>query len=193
MLSKARSWTTVTAVDNETPKFNITDRRGVPKEEPRDEPDAEQVEKDVDEAAKLAEERMDQLLRLKADFENYRKRVIREQTELVERASLRMVEKLFPILDDLDRALDAAEGNEAIVRGIEIVKKQLHQVLAEEGLERVEAEGAFDPNHHEAVSSIPGDVDEPTVLEVVRPGYKLKGKTVRPALVHVTVPEGGEQ
>ena len=97
------------------------------------------------------------------------------------------------VADDLDRALDAAKGNEAIVRGIEIVKKQLHDVLEQEGLERVTADGAFDPAEHEAVSSVPGDVDEPTVLEVVRPGYKLKGKTVRPALVHVTVPEGGTE
>jgi molecular chaperone GrpE len=177
-------------VDKDTPKIHITDKRGAPREEVPPREDEQRVEQDFEEATKLAEERMDQLLRLKADFENYRKRVIREQTELVERASLRIVEKLFPILDDLDRALDAAKGDESIVRGIEIVKKQLHDVLAQEGLERVEAEGAFDPNHHEAVSSIPGDVSEPTVLEVVRPGYKLKGKTVRPALVHVTVPEG---
>lgn len=189
-------------MDKDNPRIHVTDKRGAPRP-PRSEAEgeigapqresdeaAQQVEQDVDEAAKLAEERMDQLLRLKADFENYRKRVIREQTELVERASLRIVEKLFPVLDDLDRALDAAEGNESIVRGIELVKKQLNDVLAQEGLERVEAEGAFDPHEHEAVSSIPGDVAEPTVLEVVRPGYKLKGKTVRPALVHVTVPEG---
>jgi len=183
------------------PRIHVTDKRGAPRQEvpprePRrseaesDEQAAQLVEQDLVEASKLAEERKDQLLRLKADFENYRKRVIREQTELVERASLRMVEKLFPVLDDLDRALDAAKGNDAIVRGIELVKKQLHDVLEQEGLERVEAAGAFDPQEHEAVSSIPGDVSEPTVLEVVRPGYKLKGKTVRPALVHVTVPEG---
>jgi molecular chaperone GrpE len=188
-------------MDNDKPKIHVTDKRGVPKNEgtpprPADDPEAgaaDVLARDVEEAAKLAEERMDALLRLKADFENYRKRVIREQTELVERASLRIVEKLFPVLDDLDRALDAAKGNEAIVRGIEIVKKQLHDVLEQEGLERVTADGAFDPAEHEAVSSVPGDVDEPTVLEVVRPGYKLKGKTVRPALVHVTVPEGGTE
>jgi molecular chaperone GrpE len=184
-------------MDNETPKIHVTDTR-TPRSEAEGQkgPDGTgggefvELTTDLDEAVKLAEERMDALLRLKADFENYRKRVIREQTELVERASLRMVEKLFPVLDDLDRALQAAQGNDAIVRGIELVKKQLHDVLEAEGLERVTAEGAFDPNEHEAVSSVPGAVDEPTVLEVVRPGYKLKGRTVRPALVHVTVPEG---
>jgi len=172
------------------PRIHITDKRGASPDAPREADEV--VEDNVDEAAKLAEERLDQLLRLKADFENFRKRVIREQTELIERASLHIVEKLFPVLDDLDRALDAAKGDEGIVRGIELVKKQLQQVLEDEGLERVEAEGPFDPHEHEAVSSIPGDVSEPTVLEVVRPGYRLKGKTVRPALVHVTVPGGAE-
>ena len=145
-------------------------------------------------AGRLAEERLDQLMRLKADFENFRKRVIREQTELVERASLGIVERLLPVLDDLERALSAArkhEGGDAIVRGIELVYKHLHELLVDEGLEHVEAEGAFDPHEHEAVSSVTGDVSEPTILEVVRPGYKLKGRTIRPALVHVTTPEGG--
>ncbi len=122
--------------------------------------------------------------------------MIREQTELVERASLRIVERLLPVLDDLDRALAAANEHQqldAIVRGIELVQKQLQEVLVDEGLERVAAEGAFDPHEHEAVSTAPGDVDEPTVLEVVRPGYKLKGKTIRPALVHVSVPDATGQ
>jgi molecular chaperone GrpE len=148
---------------------------------------------------RLAEDRLDQLMRLKADFENFRKRELREKTELVERASLRIVERLLPVLDDLERALDAAEehkSSDAIVRGVELVRKHLHEVLVDEGLERLEAEGPFDPEHHEAVSSVGGDVAEPTVLEVVRPGYKLRGKTIRPALVHVSVPqlpqEGGE-
>jgi molecular chaperone GrpE len=73
------------------------------------------------------------------------------------------------------------------------VFRHLHEVLVDEGLERVEAEGAFDPQEHEAVSSVAGAVDEPTILEVVRPGYKLKGKTIRPALVHVSLPDKGNE
>ena len=173
----------------ERPPIRVTDRRqGAPG---GDEPPGEQPDAAL-EAQKLADDRLDQLKRLKADFENYRTRVIREQTDLVERASLRIVERLLPVLDDLERALSAArthEPSEAIVRGIELVYKHLHETLVDEGLERVQAEGAFDPQEHEAVSSIPGDVGEPTVLEVVRPGYKLKGRTIRPALVHVSVPE----
>jgi molecular chaperone GrpE len=143
-------------------------------------------------AERLAADRLDQLLRLKADFENYRKRVIREQTDIVERASLRLVEKLLPVLDDFERGLEAArkEGAENIFRGLELVLTHLRTVLEAEGLERVSVEGSvFDPHQHEAVSSVPGDVDEPTVLEVVRPGYRVKGRTIRPALVHVSTPE----
>ena len=142
-------------------------------------------------AKQLAEDRLDQLLRLKADFENFRKRVIREQTDLIERASLRIVEQLLPVFDDFERgvsSLRAHTDDEALVRGLEIVLERLRGVLEAEGLERVEAEGAFDPHEHEAVSSVPGNVSEPTVLEVVRPGYRLRGKTIRPALVHVTMP-----
>jgi len=182
------------------PRIHVTDKRGQPKAPAEHETPVEPASPHAENDAKLAEERLDQLLRLKADFENYRKRVIREQTELVDHASLRIVEQLLPVLDDLDRALGAAKEHqqfEAIVKGIEIVQKKLHEVLVEEGLERVGAEGTFDPHEHEAVSTAPGPVSEPTVLEVVRPGYKLKGKTIRPALVHVSVPEatsppGGE-
>ncbi len=173
------------------PRIHVTDKRGQPKP-PAEHATPAEPASPTEDVAKLAEERLDQLLRLKADFENYRKRVIREQTELVDRASLRIVEQLLPVLDDLDRALDAAKEHQqfdAIVKGIEIVQKKLHEVLVEEGLERVGAEGTFDPHEHEAVSTAPGPVSEPTVLEVVRPGYRLKGKTIRPALVHVSVPD----
>ena len=185
---------------SDRPRIHVRDKRLQDREEPK--PASEQplsTDPKAEELQKLADDRLDQLMRLKADFENFRKREMREKTELIERASLRIVERLLPVLDDLERALEAARQHEpeAIVRGVELVRKHLQDVLVEEGLERVEAEGSFDPEHHEAVSSVAADVDEPTVLEVVRPGYKLKGKTIRPALVHVSVPdpeaqEGGE-
>jgi molecular chaperone GrpE len=145
----------------------------------------------TDELQQLAEDRLDQLMRLKADFENFRKRELREKTELVDRASFRVVENLLPVLDDFDRAIDALRthtDDDSLIRGLELVLTQLRGVLEREGLEKVMAEGAFDPHEHEAVASVPGDVAEPTVLEVVRPGYRLKGKTIRPALVQVAVP-----
>jgi molecular chaperone GrpE len=190
------------------PKIHVTDRRGAPREPskvPAEQPAAsegtpEPVGPSADELQQLADDRLDQLMRLKADFENFRKRELREKTELVERASFRVVEQLLPVLDDFDRAINALRthtDDDALIRGLELVASQLRGVLEGEGLERVIAEGAFDPHEHEAVMSVPGDVTEPTVLEVVRPGYKLKGKTIRPALVQVAVPEpapeGGEQ
>jgi molecular chaperone GrpE len=188
------------------PKIHVTDRRGAPRAQtpapagaPPVPPPAttpEQQGPSTEELQQLADDRLDQLMRLKADFENFRKRELREKTELVERASFRVVENLLPVLDDFDRAIDALRSHtddDSLIRGLELVLTQLRGVLEREGLEKVMAEGVFDPHEHEAVASIPGDVTEPTVLEVVRPGYRLKGKTIRPALVQVAVPaEGGD-
>jgi molecular chaperone GrpE len=155
-------------------------------------PALEEVASKLAETERLAADRLDQMLRLKADFENYRKRVIREQTEIVERAALRVVETLLPVLDDLERTLKAARSHNAdpaIIKGVELVQAKLHDALSAEGLERIQAEGAaFDPHQHEAISSESREGAEHTVLEVVRPGYKLKGRTIRPALVHVATP-----
>ncbi|MEX2394627.1 MAG: nucleotide exchange factor GrpE, partial [Actinomycetota bacterium] len=164
--------------DQERPKITIRDKRGEAREES---PQADAPEggppgsPSVDELQRLADDRLDQLMRLKADFENFRKRELREKSELIERASLRIVEQLLPVLDDLERSLEAAtqhRTDDAIVRGVDLVRRKLHDVLVAEGLERVEAEGAFDPAHHEAVATSPGEVAEPTVLEVVRHGYR---------------------
>jgi molecular chaperone GrpE len=195
-------------MEKDHPKIHVTDKRGsdarpgsrgAPPSEPEvpsvDEA-AEATASPFEDAQKLADDRLDQLMRLKADFENFRKREIREKTQIVERASMHIVERLLPVLDDLDRALLSATEHgtdDGVVRGVELVRKQLHDVLKQEGLELVETNGAFDPEHHEAVASVPSDVAEPTVLEVVRPGYRLKGKTIRPALVQVSVPQGGNE
>jgi molecular chaperone GrpE len=201
----------VTDRPTDRPKIHVTDKRGAPKDPARPgpvpteqptPPSGKTPEPAVsnEELQQLADDRLDQLLRLKADFENFRKRELREKTELVERASFRVVEQLLPVLDDFDRAIGALRthtDDDALIRGLELVLTQLRGVLESEGLEKVMAQGPFDPHEHEAVASIPGDVDEPTVLEVVRPGYRLKGKTIRPALVQVAVPssapEGGEE
>jgi molecular chaperone GrpE len=195
----------VTDRPTDRPKIHVTDRRGAPKDPahpataPASQPPLsgaagktpEQLSPTNEELKQLADDRLDQLMRLKADFENFRKRELREKTELVERASFRVVENLLPVLDDFERAIDALRthtDDDGLIRGLELVLTQLRGVLEREGLERVTTQGAFDPHEHEAVASIPGDVPEPTVLEVVRPGYKLRGKTIRPALVQVAVP-----
>jgi molecular chaperone GrpE len=148
---------------------------------------AEAVEADLaqatDEVGQLAGERdeyLDQLRRVQADFENYRKRVMKQQAETVERASEGLVAELLPVLDACDAAL--AHGDTSV----EPIAKALVDVLEKQGLDKLVPEGeAFDPNRHEAVAHEPGDDDSPTVTEVLRPGYVWKGRVVRPAMVRV--------
>ncbi len=129
---------------------------------------------------------LDDLKRLQADFDNYRKRMMREQTAIAERASAGLVERLLPVLDDFDRAVD----HESASSGLKLIRKQLMDVLTAEGLEEIPALGErFDPHLHEAVESHEDpDVDEPTCSAVYRSGYKLKGRVLRPAMVGVARP-----
>jgi molecular chaperone GrpE len=149
------------------------------------------VETDLSQLEGERAELVDTLRRVQADFENYRKRVLREQTALVERATERLVEDLLPVLDSFDGALgslgsvDAAE-HDKLRYGVEGIHAQLVAVLQKAGLERIEAEGsAFDPNEHEAVMQDDGS-GEPHVAETMRTGYRLKGRVLRPAMVRVT-------
>jgi molecular chaperone GrpE len=148
------------------------------------------VESDFAELQKERTDLLDTLRRVQADFENYRKRVLREQTALVERASDRLVEELLPVLDSFDGALVSVSAEtpemEKVRNGVESIRAQLVSVLEKAGLERMEADGAvFDPNEHEAVLQDDGDA-EPRVAETMRTGYRLKGRMIRPAMVRVT-------
>ncbi len=135
----------------------------------------------LDDLAKLAAERddyLDQLRRLTADFDNYRKRIVKQQTEHLERAAEDLVEKLLSVLDVFDAALAHGEG-------FEQVHAALVGLLEKEGLERIDpVEKSFDPNEADAVAH--EDADEgPIVSEVLRPGYRWKGRVLRPAMVKV--------
>lgn len=126
--------------------------------------------------------------RVQADFENYRKRALRDQERLVAHAHERLVRELLPVLDDLERALEAAERHEeaALVDGVRLVEKSLRAALEKEGLVEIPTDGEFDPHVHEALLSRPDDVAEPgAVLEVVQRGYRLGDRVVRPARVIV--------
>ena len=125
--------------------------------------------------------------RVQADFENYRKRVLREQTALVERANESLVEAILPVLDSFELALSTLDGAEEKVRkGVELVYAELVGVLEKNGLERIDTDGKpFDPNVHECVLQEDGD-GEPVVAETMRTGYRLKGRVLRPAMVKVT-------
>jgi molecular chaperone GrpE len=132
---------------------------------------------------------LEDLQRLKAEFENYRKRMVKEQTAMIERASAAVVERLLPILDNFELALMAADRTkdyESMVRGVEMVYGELLEVLKREGLERIESlHRPFDPELHEAVMHAEGEGDEIVVLDEMRPGYKLGGRVIRPAMVKV--------
>jgi molecular chaperone GrpE len=144
-----------------------------------------------DDRAKLEAERDEYLelaQRKQAELENYRKRALREQERLVAHAHERLVKALLPILDDLERALEAAEAHEeaALVDGVKLVEQSLRKALEKEGLAEIETDGAFDPHVHEAMLTRPGDGAEPgSVVEVVQRGYRVGEKLVRPAKVIV--------
>ena len=124
--------------------------------------------------------------RVQADFENYRKRVLREQTAIVERAAEGLVEQLLPVLDSFELAsANLDEAPEKVRKGVDLVRAELLGVLERAGLENIDALGAaFDPNEHEAVLHEEGD-GEPVVTETMRTGYRWKGRVLRPAMVKV--------
>jgi molecular chaperone GrpE len=133
------------------------------------------------------DERLDDLKRLAAEFENYRKRVARDQESLVARAHERLVKELLPVLDDLERALEAARdsGTRSVEEGVRLVHRELVSALAREGLAEIDTNGHFDPHVHEALLSQPSAAEEGSVIEVVQKGYKLGDHVVRPARVVV--------
>jgi molecular chaperone GrpE len=152
-------------------------------------PEADQMISDLDSLQRERDDLLDTTRRLQADFENYRKRVLREQTALVTRATEALLEQLLPVLDSFELALANLEGadvDDQVRKGIELVYAELIGVLERAGLERIDARGAlFDPNEHEAVLQDDGD-GEPHVGGVLRTGWKLSGRVVRPAMVKVT-------
>jgi molecular chaperone GrpE len=141
--------------------------------------------------AELSRERdeyLDALQRLKAEFDNYRKRAAREQSDIVARASERLVKELIPVLDDLERAVEAAEEHEeaSLEEGVKLVRRALADALQREGLAEIETNGKFDPHVHEALLSQPDDeLESGTVLQVLQKGYRLGDKVIRPARVIV--------
>src|SRR5215470_26098 len=137
------------------------------------------------------EELIGTLQRLQADFDNYRKRAARDQDALIARAGERIVKELLPILDDLERALEAADQHEEakLEDGVKLVHRQLEQLLEKEGLALVETDGKFDPYVHEALLTQPSTADEGSVIEVLQKGYRLGDRVLRPARVVVAGPK----
>jgi molecular chaperone GrpE len=143
---------------------------------------------DVESIARERDEYLDALQRLKAEFDNYRKRVVGGQHKLAARAHERLVRELVPVLDDLERAL-AHEGN--LEDGIRLIHRQLDEALTKEGLVEVETTGMFDPHTQEALLAQPSDEAEGTVIEVLQKGYLLGDRVLRPARVVISQGSNG--
>jgi molecular chaperone GrpE len=151
-------------------------------------PTKAELEERLAEAEKERDERTDDLKRVAAEFDNYRKRVARDQQSLAARAHERLVKELLPVLDDLERALHAAEEHEEakLEHGVRLVHRELQEALAKEGLEEIETNGHFDPHVHEALLSQPSAHDDGAILEVLQKGYRLGDRVLRPARVVVS-------
>ncbi|KIL37696.1 molecular chaperone GrpE [Cohnella kolymensis] len=148
---------------------------------------------EVDRIAELqreAEENHNRYLRAQADFDNFRRRTMKEKEELAQYASLKLVGQLLPVLDNFQRALHTGEGADSasFTKGIEMIYRQLSQVLEDEGLKPMEPVGQpFDPELHQAIMQVETDeYEEGIVVEVVQPGYRMKDKIIRPAMVKVS-------
>jgi molecular chaperone GrpE len=158
---------------------------------PEEQPAAEtEVAQDLDQLVAKARERDEYLAlaqRTQADFENYRRRMARENAQAGERGVAKVARELLPALDHLTLALKAAEGHEDVVKGFAMVSGELQAALGRVGIEAFAPEGEpFDPNEHEAMAQVPIEGAEPgTVVEVYQQGYRINGVVLRPARVVV--------
>jgi molecular chaperone GrpE len=154
--------------------------------------DAGEMVDELEQAREQAQTYLEHLQRLQAEFDNYRKRVLREQTSAVELASEPVMRRLLEVLDEFELALiHAAEkpDYDRFLHGVELVFAKLVDALKAEGLERIDAQGKpFDPELHEALLQSGEGDGEPVVADVLRNGYTLRGRVLRPAGVRVEHP-----
>ncbi|WP_333871301.1 nucleotide exchange factor GrpE [Desulforamulus putei] len=150
--------------------------------------DPEELKKLLREKTTEAENNFNRALRLQADYENLRRRTRQEREDLLKFGAEHLIKNLLPVLDNFERALaSAGDGGEKFISGVEMIHRQLNDILSAEGLAPIPAKGEpFDPNLHEAVMQVE-DTGEPenTVVEELRRGYYLKGKVIRPSMVKV--------
>lgn len=160
--------------------------------------EAESLSEQIRAAEEEAKGHYDKLLRVMAEFENFKRRMAREREEQFQYANEKLLQELLPALDDLDRVLDHVEPTappeaKAVAEGVELIRKSLHAVLERFGLKEVPALGEpFDPTHHEAIAMVESGAHDPgSVMAVHRRGYWLRERLLRPAMV--TVAKGPEE
>lgn len=147
------------------------------------------LEDKLEETEHKAREYLDDAQRQKAELDNYRKRMIKEQSRIIETANRSLIAGLLPVIDNLEKALESCEGREdALARGVAMVYEQLMAALRKEGLEEINPHGhPFNPEECEAVLAVVSDDhDDETVVEVHQKGYRYKGALLRPARATVS-------
>jgi len=149
------------------------------------------VDPRIAELESLAEENQQRYLRAQADFDNFRRRTLKEKEELAQYASMKLITELLPVVDNFGRAIEAAGSGgdvESFSKGVDMIFRQMSQVLEQEGLKQMEAVGSpFNPEFHQAIMTVESDEhEEGIVVEEVQKGYMLKDKVLRPAMVKVS-------
>ena len=151
----------------------------------------EQLADMLAEAQQMVAEERDKYLRLSAEFDNYRKRTLKEKAELIKNGGEKTLTAILPVLDDFERALknmEASEETKAMKEGVELIFSKFQKILGQEGLQKIETEGqAFDTDFHEAIALIPAPSDDlkGKILDCVQTGYMLNEKVIRHAKVAV--------
>ncbi len=148
------------------------------------------LRKEIEEKEKTKEEYLDYLKRLQADFDNYRKRIEKEKREIIQLANQELIEKFLHVLDNLERAEDAAKKTkdiEALIQGIDAIIKQFKKILEDEEVTPIKAVGEkFDPNLHHAMAKVEtNEYPDETIVEELQKGYYYKSRVLRPSLVKV--------
>jgi len=152
-------------------------------------PDLDSVTAERDRLLEEKSELLDRLLRLQAEFDNFRRRANREKAEVIEYANSESVGAIVPILDDFERALKLVHTDSEYARGMELIYQRLSEALKKLGLEPISAKGQkFDPHIHHAVDRVETeDEEEDTILDEYQRGYNFRGRLLRPAMVKVAV------
>ncbi len=166
-------------VDSANPEHDVADSAAL----------VESLTAERDRLARECSELRDQSLRLRAEFDNFRKRAQRERTEFSEFATMEAVSAVLPVLDDFERALKVETEDREYAKGMELIYQRLLENLKKLGLEPLTCEGQkFDPALHHAVETQKtADAEDQTILQVHQSGYNFKGKLLRPAMVKVAV------
>lgn len=174
-------------LEEETPETELETEEDLPEAEATEEKEPETAEEEQkDEPSPETELLRAQLLRLQADFENFRARTERQRAETVAFANEGLITKLLGVLDNLERAMASGSPEDPVIQGIKLVYDEFLRILEAEGLEEIPADGEFDPNlHHAVMMEESEDVPSDHITETLQKGYRLKDRVIRPAMVKV--------